>query len=235
MTQSKRWTLGAAFLSGALLLASCGGGETPAPQQPEPTSGDARVIMGQIKPKQDAPASVNQDLPTAVNVEALRQSNVPALRDLQAAVDSEGRFTLTLPDAATMNQFEDLQGAGEAFGCFDAAAVTAPKGNQFFVVRYVHGVNNGRDYFNKTDSGAANEASVKRVRVFAKQDAHVNITPTDTCRISADLNLKAGWNVVEENIGAGDNAVTSYKATDLPSGNVVFRDTKLFAGSVNKS
>ena len=226
MTQPKRWTFGAAFLSGALLLASCGGGETP--QEPQqPTSGDARVIMGDIEP--------NQDLPTAVNVEALRQSNRPALRDLQAAVDSEGRFALTLPDAATMSQFEDLQGAGEAFGCFVPAAVTAPAGNQFFVVRYVHGVSNGRDYFNKTDSGAANEASVKRVRVFAKQDAHVNITPTDTCRISADLDLKAGWNVVEESIGAGDNAVTSYKATSLPAGHVVFRDTALFAGSVNKN
>ena len=111
MTQPKRWTFGAAFLSGALLLASCGGGETP--QEPQqPTSGDARVIMGDIEP--------NQDLPTAVNVEALRQSNRPALRDLQAAVDSEGRFTLTLPDAANMNQFEDLQGAGEAQRGLDA-------------------------------------------------------------------------------------------------------------------
>lgn len=227
MTLSKTWTLGAAFLSGALLLASCGGGEAPQPEPEKPAVGDPRIILGNIDP--------NQDLPSAVNVQALAQSDVPALRDLKAPVDAEGRFALTLPDAATMNGFEDLQGAGETFGCFDPAAVTAPAGNQFFAVRYVHGVNNGRDYFHKTDSGKEGEASVKTMRVFAKQDAKVSIKPSDTCPISADLDLKAGWNAVEETIGAGDNAVTAYKTTSLPAGELIFRDTKLFAGSVGKN
>lgn len=57
----------------------------------------------------------------------------------------------------------------------------------------------------------------------------------DICCILVDFNFKVGWNVVEENIGVGNNVVIFYKMIDLFVGNVVFCDIKLFVGSVNKS
>lgn len=218
MKTLKTARFGAALLTGTLLLASCGGGETPQPQpqpQPQPTYGDARVIAGDIDP--------NQDLPGAVRVPLLQEDT------LQAPVDAEGRFTLTLPETVAD---ADLLDAGSALGCFDPAAVSAPAGNLFFPVRYVQG-NNGRSYFNKTDSGADNVASVKRMRVYAKQDAQISITPTDSCPMAADLALKAGWNVVEETLPT--SGVNSYKMTTLPAGAVIFRDTRLYAGSLSKN
>ena len=57
-----KWMMTTAFVGGALLLASCGGGEAPAPQpdpQPQPTPTEqAGTVLGTITPFAPGKASV---------------------------------------------------------------------------------------------------------------------------------------------------------------------------------
>lgn len=227
MTQPKRWTFGAAFLSGALLLASCGGGETPAPQQPEPEQpapiGMADTIQGQIKPYEGAP--------THVSVPLLNQSAVGALKNAQAPVDASGNFTLRLPDAAAMDQSEDLQTPGEALGggSCAAGAVTAPQGLKIFPVYALEG-NNGKQYIDKLDDGKGN-AAVTRLRVYSTADGRVLLNGTCLlATLSGDLNLKRGWNVVE---GTFTGGTSSFRVIDASTNSATFVERGINAGSLS--
>ena len=226
MTQFRRLTLGAAFLSGALLLASCGGGETPAqpePEKPTPT-GTAEIIQGQIKPYEGTP--------TSVSVPLLNQSAVDGLKITQAPVDSAGLFTLRLPDAAVIDQSEDLQTPGEAFGGGNCSedTVTAPQNLRVFPIYALEG-NNGKQYIDKLDDGQG-DAAVTRLRVYSTAEGRVLLNgPCLLGTISGDLSLKRGWNVVE---GTFTGNTSSFKVVDAPANTATFVERGINAGSLSK-
>lgn len=212
MTQPKTWTLGAAFLSGALLLASCGGGEAPQPEpKPEPTE-QVGNVLGTIRPFEPSQART-------IGPEEIKVSS---------SIDSTGKFGFVLPNVEAMTTtygrdlfpVYDAQQQVGVFGLCSDVTTDAPAGLRLYPLNKLV-TDTGLQLFANTNPANTELPLSLKVWWFANQDATVNFSGNCVLwgKINTQIAFKRGWNVLDVTL-TGESATV--KPGSQPDVNLVW-------------
>lgn len=182
-------TLALAFVSSALLLASCGGGPAPEPQPTE----QAGQVLGTLRPF--TPGSASSIKPEELNV--------------SSGLDSAGKFGFTLPDAATMTttyggDLFPVYDAQQEVGVFgvcskDSVKTDAPADLRLYPLNKLV-TNTGTQVFANLTPDSKETLPVKfKAWWFSNQDATFSFSGDCILwgKVNTTLSLKRGWNVLD--------------------------------------
>lgn len=202
-----RWLTG--LMAPVLLLTACGGND------PVPTDTGARTLSGQLQPW-------DAQNPWATLVRPVNAAVETPQTDFTAPVNQAGQFDLPLPSIAAMNSTykDDLMTLP---GVFAACGVNQSESLPDLKLLPLNKL--------ETEKGtplvmSSNGGTTFKTWWYADRDASVKINVKDCLGISSQstLNLKAGWNVVDQTLAtAPDNTVTlTYTNGEWPSGRTVW-------------
>lgn len=206
-----------AALSFPFLIASCGGqtqGTPPVAPDPAVT---ASVITDQIR-------SWSAGTQGRVSVVEYPTTNVAdAVTLSSAAVDAQGRFTLTLPTGAQVAPYMTKFQTTPREGCTGFFTQSVPEATHYSFTRYVLENTTSNTLISRalvqnnpgfTGTAKAGDYFIQRVYTSTAY----TVTGTLTCptyTIKVNLNLKPGWNAAVQtfNVVNADSTVKDYSLT----------------------
>lgn len=222
MHTQKTLTLGLGLATVTILLSACGG-----PSTPEPTE-QAGLISGQVQPMRATTTSV-----TPVNAAV----ETPG-RPFTTTVQANGNFDLNLPNSAKLNSSyaTDLKTVKASYSYCDKSLVpdatfttNAPDDMKMLQINELRS-NDARQLVATTNDG-----TTFREWWYVDRDIQLTFTGTNCFfigDINANLNLKKGWNVVEQTMTpVGEKVVTTFKLLTQPTTRTVYTDGSMTAQS----
>lgn len=214
-------------LTTALVLTACGGGGSDPAPQPETFPANASQIHGQLQPWNSQWAGSVMPVNAAIEHPGA---------DFKTPVTAAGKFDLQLPGAATMNSTyaSDLMTLPEMFSLCEKLNVTGAPADL-----KISPINKLQTDTGKTLVASSNGGTTFKTWWYANKDASVHIVASGCTGFTATdstLNLKAGWNVIDQKITTPNSAVIlTYTNAAAPTTRVVWTEQGSAMGPMSLS